>query len=592
MNVNSLLASLLANPAQAAATANAAGAPAAPAPSESGAQFKAQFGQAIAALTGIVANAKDSSASSASAAQTATEALATALQKKISDLLAAGHSVQDIIQQLAAALANAFAGQFGGNAAQVQSQLQTAFATALSPPGNGPPASTADLASTLAQRFRQIADLAAGVIGEAGQSNRLFAGSFSDAATTAGGQPAPGPTNGTTTTDSIASDASALLANLTASRGDGKTVALTAPAIGTNGDTLLGRILARATQASPVVASTPAEAPTAASNAPATPPAAPAADLVDRALAAATALLGGTPISNPAPAPAAAAAGSTPASPSAAIAAALRADVLAFTSPSAAASAPAASDTAAAASTAPAAPALNPAVTAFVKSFTDAFAAAGGDATPVAPGKSTADAGTATVLPTIVDSSQAPTIGAFTPVAPALTVDALAANPTPSLSPSPATMTDPTTVIEQVLRGAFLTTAGATSTVRLRLVPETLGDVSVKLAIDGSSVSAQVVAQTPAAHDALMAGAGQLEKSLADAGLKLTSFNVSLGGGFTSFQQQQQQSGQQQTSSGRRLLLGDVDTPETDDTSLSAIPSFAPPTSAPATGWGAYNYLV
>ena len=104
-------------------------------------------------------------------------------------------------------------------------------------------------------------------------------------------------------------------------------------------------------------------------------------------------------------------------------------------------------------------------------------------------------------------------------------------------------------VVEQVLRGAFLNTVGAVSTVRLRLVPEELGDVSVKLTIEGNSVSAQVMAQTPAAHDALVAGQAQLTRALADAGLKLTSFNVDLAGGFASFQQQQQQQSSQQGTS-------------------------------------------
>jgi flagellar hook-length control protein FliK len=137
-----------------------------------------------------------------------------------------------------------------------------------------------------------------------------------------------------------------------------------------------------------------------------------------------------------------------------------------------------------------------------------------------------------------------------------------------------------------------LNTVDTTSTVRMRLVPEELGDVSVKLTIEGSSVSAQVMAQTPAAHDALVAGQGQLTRALADAGLKLTSFNVDLAGGFASFQQQQQQqSSQQGQSNGRNLLLGGVDTTETDENSLVAAPNFGPPVLA-GTSWSALNYLV
>jgi len=571
-------------------------------------------------LTTIVSNvqsAAGASSSPASAAGTvatssATDALQAALQKKISDLLAAGNSLQDIVQQLAAALANTFAGQLsGGTLAQLQSQLQSTFASALAPTGSGPPSSTADLASTLAQRYRQIADLAAGVIGEAGQSNRLFAGSFSDAATTAGGQPAPGSTNGNTAADSTASDASALLAHLTASQGDGKTVATTADLIGTNGDTLLGRILARAQAASSTTSSStePATPSAFASATAATNAAASAASSVDKAIAAATAALAQSFPSTAGATTASTATASTATASTApaSAATAVPVDVLAsLASKSLAATtatidaakvttaAASAATTPAAASAAATTTPLAPTVSAFVKAFSDALSAESSSVTATGDkAQDGDDDGTATVLPTTVASTQAPTIGAFAPVAPAQTVDPLTANPTsPPLPQQPAT-TDPNTVVEQVLRGAFLTTSGALSTVRLKLVPDSLGDVSVKLNINGSSVAAQVVAQTPAAHDALVAGQAQLTKSLSDAGLKLTSFNVSLAsGGFTSFQQQQQQSAQQQTPSGRQLYLGDVDSSETDDASLAAIPSFAPPATAAPTGWGAYNYLV
>jgi flagellar hook-length control protein FliK len=100
------------------------------------------------------------------------------------------------------------------------------------------------------------------------------------------------------------------------------------------------------------------------------------------------------------------------------------------------------------------------------------------------------------------------------------------------------------------------------------------------------------MAQTPAAHDALVAGQGQLTRALADAGLKLSSFNVDLAGGFASFQQQQQQqSSQQGASNGRNLLLGGVDTTESDDASLVAAPNFGPPVLA-GMNWSALNYLA
>jgi flagellar hook-length control protein FliK len=568
-----ILAALVNAPSPSANSAQ----PPSPASSDasSAAQFKSQFDQAVAALTNAAGSTQGSTATTGAAHATTAgstvqtvavaDTLQATLQKKIADLLQKGESVSEIVQQLAASLAAQLAQQFGGDPAQIQNQLQTAIASALTLPSTtGPPLSTTDLASALAQRFRQVADVAAGVLGETGQSNRLFAGSISDAATTAGVQPAP--TTTTTPADSIAADASALLASLTASQGDGKTVATNgAPALGPNGDTLLGRILTRAAQSSQAN-EPPAEAGT--SPAQAGPP-----GLTVLALAAAAAALGNGAAQ---PTPSVSSAAST--------AAALRA--LAETANTSSANSGSAPTVLATQQPAP----LNPAVAAFVKAFNDALASTSASVT-AKPNASDTDPGA--LLQTTVSSSQAPTIGAFAPVQAGAQSDAVSANGTPSAPATPSQSTvDPNLVVEQVLRGAFLNTAGSVSTVRLRLVPEELGDVSVKLTIEGSSVSAQVMAQTPAAHDALVAGQAQLTRALADNGLKLISFNVDLAGGFASFQQQQQQqSSQQGTSNGRNLLLGGVDTTETDDSSLTAAPNFGPPVLAGAS-WSALNYLV
>jgi len=589
--MNSILAMLLSTPAgnSAAAASTASTQPSASSATEAGsaAQFKSQFDQAVAALTGAAAPAAPASAapatatqgsSAASAAQTATVAdtLTVALQKKIADLLAKGETVSEIVQQLAASLASTLAAQFGGNPAQIQNQLQSAFASALSPPTTtGPPQSAADLASALAHRFRQVADVAAGVIGETGQSNRLFAGSISDAATTAGVQPAPQPDpsgSSLTTADSTAPNASALIATLTATPGDGKTVALNdAPALGSNGDTLLGRILARAAQSS-------LSAPAAPQPQSAAPPVQPATGIAALALAAATAALGKAAPQTPISTTTQTIATATP--------------VTFATRVIADAGTPTAENSGSTTADAPiAATAPNPAVTAFVRLFTDAIAAANAPASDL----KTTDANgnpTGTLLQTTVTSSQAPTIGAFAPVQPTLASDPTVANGAQTPAPLPSqTTADPNSVVEQILHGAFLNTVGSTSTVRLRLVPEELGDLSVKLTVNGSSVDAQVMAQTPAAHDALVAGQGQLARALADAGLKLNSFNVDLAGGFSSFQQQQQQSSQQSPSNGRSLLLGGVDTSENDESALSAAPNVGPPVLAGA-NWSALNYLV
>jgi flagellar hook-length control protein FliK len=512
--------------------------------------FKTKFAAAIASLSsgGSPNTTVTSTTATSTDATSKLDALQTMLQKKIAALLAQGNSLSEIVQQLAATLANQFAGQFAGDPAQLRAQLQSAFATALSPPGGTGPPSIADSASALAQRFRQVAEAAAGVSGETGQSNRLFAGSNSDAATTAGAAPAPQPgtsTTGLTNADSILSGALAASANLTLSPGDGKTVAFNGPALGVNGDTPIGRILARALVALQSNAS--------AAFAPATP------------------VTGTTTL-------ALSTAGVSPLTPAASVASAF----LAATSDS--------GQVATVATTS--ASTLSPALSAFLTSFSNALAVGDGAPASNAIAKAGDDTdGSASLLATTVDSSNAPTVAAFVPVQPPFSLDGTNANAPQAANPAThASTVDPNAIVDQVLQGAFLRTDGTTSQVRLSLVPASLGDVSVKLTVNGGNVDAHIVAQSAAAHDALVAGQAQLSRSLADAGLRLTSFNVSLAGGFSSFQQQQQSSSQSQ-SSGRRLMIGGVDTAEDDESTLLAMPSFGPPLLANQ-DFGSLNYLV
>ena len=442
------------NPILAALVPPSAGAPAASAPAPStqtqtpsstditsSVQFKSQFDQAVAALTNSNGSSTQGTTATTTAAQAtsagatvqsvaAADLLQETLQKKIADLLAKGESVSEIAQQLAASLATTLAAQFGGDPAQIQSQLQTAFVSALSPPtSTGPPLSNADLASALAQRFRQVADVAAGVLGETGQSNRLFAGSISDAATTAGVQPAPATT--TTPADSIATDASALFASLTAAQGDGQTVATNgAPALGPNGDTLLGRILARATPPEQTSAGSQASVTAAPVN-----PSGSSRFALTALAAAMAALTNG-----------AAATATTHAATDASTAATAR--VLANVETTTAANS--GSSTADIANEAPAP--LNPAVSAFVKAFTDVLAST---SSPASAKTAANDTDPGSLLQTTVSSSQAPTIGAFAPVQASAQNDAISTNgapSTPQALPSQTTV-DPNLVVDQILRG-------------------------------------------------------------------------------------------------------------------------------------------
>jgi flagellar hook-length control protein FliK len=173
------------------------------------------------------------------------------------------------------------------------------------------------------------------------------------------------------------------------------------------------------------------------------------------------------------------------------------------------------------------------------------------------------------------------------PVAP-VAVDRVSAPPAQPVA-APATPIDHSAIADQVLRGAFMRTTGESSEMRLTLVPESLGDVTVKLVVSAGSVTAHVVAQTADVRDALVAAQPQLSKALAESGLKLTSFNVDLSNsGFAGFAQQQNggsRNGHRPSASGG----GEAD--DATDAGLEAIPSFGP--SALATpGLGDYNYLA
>jgi flagellar hook-length control protein FliK len=243
--------------------------------------------------------------------------------------------------------------------------------------------------------------------------------------------------------------------------------------------------------------------------------------------------------------------------------------------------------------TAQAQPALTPSgLNTFLQSFAQALARA--DATGSPQGAlARSDGSDEPLLTTSVTSAQAPQVGAFLPVQAPFSIDASSTNaPQSAPTPTSSASVDPNAVVDQILKGAFLRTDGSSSSVRLNLVPESLGSVTVNLHVDGSSVNATVVAQTPDARDALLAGQNQLARSLADAGMKLASFTVNLaGGGFSGFQQQQHHSLAQDSSAGRNARGNVGDATDVGDAVVAAIPTFGPPLVASSNA-GLYNYLA
>ena len=96
---------------------------------------------------------------------------------------------------------------------------------------------------------------------------------------------------------------------------------------------------------------------------------------------------------------------------------------------------------------------------------------------------------------------------------------------------SPYTSVDANAVIEQIVKGIAVQSNGQNSQIRLRLQPENLGEVSIKLTVNGNNISANVVAQNAGVRDALVGAQSQLTRSMADAGLSLGSFSVDVSGG-------------------------------------------------------------
>jgi|GEM_PF-3745762 len=132
----------------------------------------------------------------------------------------------------------------------------------------------------------------------------------------------------------------------------------------------------------------------------------------------------------------------------------------------------------------------------------------------------------------------------------------------PSATPNPL---DPQAVIEQVVKGIVLRNFGSTSEVRMRLQPEHLGDVSLKLTVSGNTISATIVAQNADVRAMLMDNQQQLARAFAQAGLALGKFSVDVSGGNPGFPQQQSAQQPSLSKAGAlRATLGAEEEPWTD----------------------------
>lgn len=103
------------------------------------------------------------------------------------------------------------------------------------------------------------------------------------------------------------------------------------------------------------------------------------------------------------------------------------------------------------------------------------------------------------------------------------------------------TAVDPQAVIEQVVKGITMRNLGDISEVRMRLQPEHLGDVSLKLSVSGTTITANIVAQNADVRDMLLSNQQQLARTLSAAGLTLGGFSVDVSGGNAGFTNQRPQ---------------------------------------------------
>ena len=512
-----------------------------PAAPSDGVAFKAQLDGSV---TALFAGAKAEPAATATAPVLTTDAK---LAQAVKDLLDRGVALGDIVARLASSLATSVAAQLGISPEAALQRLTQAFTQALQSTGTGPPGSNAERASSLVTRLRRIAELATGVTnGDSGQSIRTIAGTSLDA-NSAKANPPP-------TTDSILRNA-------------------------------LDALAGSASPASPV----PDPALLASAAPGTTSPSAPVPSPV------APATTDGAVVALPAAVQAIASGGDTllgriltramlvdqqPSAP----AGVTLVDATANRSANAGPASAAAAHLAAGAADPNA---LANALDTFVHAFTNA----------VARNDASQRSDPGALMPA---NAQAPQVQALPPQTPpppfAIAIAHESASITP-VPPAPAAAqpqhVDANAVVDQMLRGMAIRTTDGQSEVRLRLVPENLGDVSVKLVVNGGSVDASIVAHTADAQTALAGGQLQLAKTLADAGLKLQSFTVGLAGDFSGNRDQSRPNDSWNRSGWRRIgVVESVGTDEPADASLLAVPSFGPPIYAANPALLHLNYLV
>ncbi|MGC2128700.1 MAG: flagellar hook-length control protein FliK [Candidatus Aquilonibacter sp.] len=493
----------------------------------------------------------NASTASSSTSPTASPLTANAnLLAQLTSLLQNGTPMATIVDQLAQSVGSSAAQLLAGKMSssdldRLRNSITQTLANALSPPSNAPPGTAAQQAAALAARLQSVVESIAGdAQNGSGQQNEL-SGNLLDA-NSAKELPAQlGQSNGTSSPLDVSSLVSSLLSSVIA--------ALNAPSA------TAPPVPAAKPSYSPVQLASTQSLATSAAEAQQSAPSTLSAGLLNQSTANAVAP-------------------QAPTSPQTLISMSNAPDLLARMLVRAAGvdaqlnagGTPASASDASTGASALAAPASTPSLSSSTLAARFAALLADADGTAITAGSSSGNAWTSTnsghsFAQDLAQQAPSGTNAASLIAAPNTSLNAQVQN---ALQSTPAgTSVDANAVLEQMINGMSMRTlAQGTSEIRLQLQPENLGQVTMRLTVSGTQVTANVVAQSADVRSALVANQQDLARSLSEAGLTLSGFSVDVSGGDAG----QDQSKDRTAGFGRRYTvheLGGQPTAETTEAS-------------------------
>ncbi len=153
-------------------------------------------------------------------------------------------------------------------------------------------------------------------------------------------------------------------------------------------------------------------------------------------------------------------------------------------------------------------------------------------------------------------------------------------------APLHAPLVDANAVIEQMMKSLVMRTdEQGSSTIRLHLQPENLGDMTMHITVSGSQISANVVTANADVRSTLLSNHQQLARSLQNAGLTLSGFSVDVSGGNAGRDQNRDRT----AGFGRRYVVHELHGAPTQET--PALSTLAP-SIMNGSNLELFNYLV